>query len=77
MARIPLGRLASPLVIVTGERKRTGKSLGGESPLGPLMTGNPSGTATAAAVRRGGKEAVCKAPAGRRETAYEASKRSA
>ena len=36
------------------------------------MTGNPSGTATATAARRGGKEAACKAPAGRTETAYEA-----
>jgi hypothetical protein len=37
------------------------------------MTGNPSGTATATVARRGGKEAVCKAPAERTETAYEAS----
>ena len=40
------------------------------------MTGNPSGTATATVVRRGGKEAVCKALAGRTETAYEALMRS-
>ncbi len=36
------------------------------------MTGNPSGTATATSAMGRGKEAVCKAPAGRTEITYEA-----
>lgn len=49
-------RTASYQTQSTGRRKPTGKSLGGESPLGAQMTGTPSRTATAAARSGVGKK---------------------
>jgi len=59
--------------VSTGEGNRTGKWLGGGSPLETEMTGTPSRTARASAARRSLKEAGGKVPARGTRTAYEAS----
>jgi hypothetical protein len=59
----------------TGERKRTEKRLGGESPLRALMTGTVSRTARVSTARWNLKEAVRKLPARGTRTACEASGR--
>ena len=58
--------------VATGEGNRTGKWLGGGSPLEAVMTGTPSRTARASVVRRSLKEAAGKVPARGTRTAYEA-----